>query len=173
MLEIVFGFLAPFTGPILGIARDWVDNQHELKMLELRGQQAHAEHTWRMEEINVQADIAEMRAIRKPEKSFGVELLDKAQSLNWSMIWVLPVFYLFAFVDFMRSMVRPSVTYVIVAFYVYVRWHSIVAGAAANGVDIGTAAVLAWSDADMSVLKLTLSFWFGQRTAQWAFGGKK
>ena len=58
------------------MGQGWVDHKQELQMMGLRHQMAKDEFTWRMEEIHAKADIAEMKSVRKPHQSYGVQLLE-------------------------------------------------------------------------------------------------
>lgn len=77
MIEIfsaVLGFAAPFLPELLKYFNRKQDNAHELEMMKLQIEKGAAEHTWRIEEINTTADIAESATLRVPQKSFGVQL---------------------------------------------------------------------------------------------------
>lgn len=171
ILSAVFGFFAPFLPEVLKWFTRKQDNAHELAMMEMRLKAGAQEHLWRMEEINATADIAEMKALHAPQPSLGVKLLDAANG-KYPAWTVVPVFWLFGLLDWLAGMVRPSVTYAIVAFYMTVklarfrlmesvvsddtRWYELVARI--------------WDENDMAVLTLVLSYWFGNRIAARAFG---
>lgn len=173
MLSAVFGFAAPFLPQLVQYFQRKQDNAHEIEMMKLRLEHAAAEHTWKMEEINAQADIAEMQTLRQPQQSFGVQLLDAAQKWatdTWGKFLVMPAFYAFAFLDFVSGMVRPTVTYGVVIFYMATKW-ALYRLAVDAGTDVPTAITQIWGEQDWSVLVLVLSYWFGARVAKSAFGG--
>ena len=176
MLEIL-SFVTGFLGPVIPQIFKWFERKQEyaqeLALMELRLRQGALEHTWRMEEISANADIAEMQTLRTPQQSFGVQLLDAAkgwvESKGWGAWAILPVFYLFAFLDFVTGMVRPTVTYAAFGFYMVYKWTLFQSLAVTSGRE---AAILAtWSEQDWSVLLLVLGFYFGQRMMKAAFGG--
>lgn len=168
ILASILGFAGPFIPELLKLFRQKADNAHELAVLELQAKAANAQHMYRMEEVNAQADIAEMQTLRQPQQSFGVQLLDAAA--NWPRGWIMPVFYLFAALDFLAGMVRPSVTYAIVGFYLAYKWALFELAKVRMG-GWAEAATTVWGENDIAVLMLCLSYYFGARTAKAAFGG--
>lgn len=176
MLEIV-SFITGFLGPAVPQIFKWIERKqeyaHELSLMELRLKQGAAEHLWKMEEINANADIAEMQTLRQPQQSFGVQLLDAGkswvESKRWGAAAIMPVFYLFALLDFVTGMVRPAVTYAAFGFYMVYKWTLFHSLAIVSGRE---AAVLAtWTEQDWAVLLLVLGYYFGQRTMKAVFGG--
>ncbi len=170
LLSGIFGFAAPFLPELLKYFNRKQDNAHELAMMELRMKQAAAEHTWKMAEIEATADIAEMKTLRTPQQSFGVSLLDAAKGYELSQWLFVPAFYLFATLDFVSGMVRPTITYAVVAFYMAYKYALYLSVRALS--DSGYQAILQiWGEQDMAIVFLVLSYWFGQRVAKAAFGG--
>ncbi len=169
-LSAVLGFAAPFLPEVVKIFRERQENAHEKDMMELRLKHAAAEHAWRMEEINTQADIAEMQTLRQPQPSFGVQILDAARDSKFPTWMTLPVFWLFAFLDFASGMVRPSVTYAIVAFYMAVKYAIYLQAVKLTG-QWTEAVQQVWDQDDKAILLFVLMFWFGQRAVKAAFGG--
>jgi hypothetical protein len=176
MLEIL-SFITGFLGPIVPQVFKWFERKqeyaHELALMELRLKQGAMEHLWKMEEINANADIAEMQTLRTPQQSFGVQLLDASkawvEAKSWGVWIILPVFYLFAFLDFMTGMVRPVVTYCAFGFYMLYKWTLFRSLEVTSGRE---AAILStWAEQDWAVLLLVLGYFFGQRTMKAVFGG--
>lgn len=173
ILSAVFGFAAPFLPEVFKYFTRKQDNAHELAMLELRMKGAAQEHLYRMEEITAQADIAEAREIHKPAQSFGVQILDKAQSLLHPALWV-PAFYLFTLLDFIAGMVRPTITYTAFGFYIAYKWacYQLMFQVVEPGtLTIAQAIGNLWGEQDWSVLTLVLSYYFGLRSYKATFGG--
>ncbi len=173
LLSSIFGFAAPFFPQLIQYFRDKADREHELAMFELRMKFADKEHGWKMEEINAHADIAEMQSLRSPQQSFGVQLLDAGQkwaTTAWGKWLITPGFYLFAILDFVNGMVRPTVTYAIVWFYMLVKYgqYEIAKIIASTGAQAATSI---WSEQDFAILTLVLSYFFGARVAKAVFGG--
>lgn len=168
ILSALLGFFGPFIPELIKLFRQKQDNQHELAVLKVQAEAAAANHMYRMEEINANADIAEMQTLRSPQASFGVQLLDASK--EWPRFLVLPVFYLFALLDFLSGMVRPAVTYAFVAFYIVYKW-SVFEAAKLQTESWTTAIAVIWTESDLSLLFLVLSYYFGQRAMKAAFGG--
>jgi hypothetical protein len=170
MIAAIFGFFAPFATEIFKYFQRKQDNLHELSMMRLQMEATAQGHAYRMEEINVTADIDEQKAVRMPDKSFGVQLLDAARNSNLSGWALYPAFYLFTLLDFISSLVRPAITYTAFGFYMVVKWAQFQM-IKTSGIDTHQAILEVWSASDMSIVILVLSYWFGQRAAKAAFGG--
>ena len=108
ILSAILGFAGPFIPEVIKLFRQKADNAHELAVLQMQAQLAEKQHLYRMEEISSQADIAEMQTLRQPQQSFGVQILDAAA--HWPKMVILPVFYLFAVLDFINGIIRPDFT---------------------------------------------------------------
>jgi hypothetical protein len=98
-------------------------------------------HSWRMDEISPSADIIGAQAIRMPQQSFGVQLLDAAKDKNmapWLVGWV---FLWFALLDFVSGITRPLITWSVFGCYAAYRYAWFLLGrlrpgAAANGAEL-------------------------------------
>jgi hypothetical protein len=88
--------------------------------------------------------------------------------MNPVALW--PAFYAFVLLDFISSLVRPSITYAAFAFYAAVKWAQLNV-ALADEANWERAVISVWNSADMSIVILVLSYWFGQRAVKAAFGG--
>lgn len=168
ILSALLGFAGPFIPELIKFFRQKQDNQHELAVLEMQTKIAAAEHLYKMEEINATADIAEMQTLRQPQQSFGVQILDAAK--DWPKMIILPVFYLFALLDFVAGMVRPTVTYAMVGFYLVYKW-ALFQQASLIASDWSKAATMIWTEQDLGILYITLGFYFGSRVVKSTFGG--
>lgn len=169
LVSALMGFLGPFLPEVLKLVNRRADQRHELLMLELQARIAERQHAWRMEEVAAKADIAEMQALRAPQASFGVQLLDAAKSLGLPGWMFVPAFWGFAALDVITGLVRPAITYGVVAFYMLVKYATF--QLAGTYTETPWAAVKeVWTADDMAMVTLVLSYWFGQRVARWAFG---
>jgi hypothetical protein len=148
------------------MGKGMIDHRNEMDMLRLRGEQAHDEALWRMEEVEIKANMADISEARKPHKSFGIELLDKANDADgviwrWSMNWV---FIAFAMLDWVISSVRPGITYYIFGLYGAIkiatlyRLYEITESASATFLNDA-----AWTQFDQDMIMTVLFFWFGDR----------
>lgn len=174
MIAAIIGFLAPFIPDLLGMGKGWLDHKQEMQMMELRLRHAAQEHQWRMEEIEIQAIARDRSEARKPHKSFGVQLLDKAAEAE-GMVWRWSfnlIFIAFSFIDWLISSVRPGITYWAFGLYAATKMAllaNIYASAAKfNETAWDTAAATLTNEAaftafDQDLLLLVVSFWFGAR----------
>lgn len=170
ILSAAFGFLAPFVSEIFKFFQRKQDNQHELAVMKMQIEAKSQEHLWKMEELSATADIKEAEQLHLPVQSFGVQMLDAAKGHNMSPWMFGPAWYLFVALDFISSMVRPTITYAAFAFYAAVKWAQLQVALDIQGT-YKEALLSIWTSSDMSIVILVLSYWFGQRAAKAAFGG--
>jgi len=140
LIGSLLGFGGSIVPQILKFFQDKRDKDHELKVLQLQIQAQAQGHTQRLEEINAMADIEESKALYKfaEPKLSGVKWVD-------------------AVIQFLTSSVRPIITYSFFALYAwvkiaqYLRIHDV---------------TLIWTDEDMGIFAVIISFWFGTRAMQ-------
>lgn len=172
ILSALLAFGSQFLPAILTIFQRRIDNSHELEMFKLRLDASAKEHLYKMEEMNASADIEEAKVIHTPAPSFGVQMLDAAKGSGFGVWATVPAFYLFTLLDFVAGMVRPGVTYAIVAFYMackYAQW--VLLTGPKYEADPVEAIPQLWTETDAQVLFMCLGFWFGQRMYKAVFGG--
>lgn len=164
----VLGFASPFLPELLKYFHRKQDNAHEIALMDLRLRAGAQEHLWRMEEVVARADIVEAKEVRRPQKIFGVELLDHVKDKPWP-IW-LPVFWGLSLLDWLTGMVRPTVAYASFGFYIAYKWaqFQVLTGPRFE-TDVAGAIVQLWGEQDWNILVLILSYWFGSRAAKTAF----
>ena len=75
LIGALLGFISSAFPDLLKIWRDAADRKHELAILQMQMEQQRQGHTHRLEEINVQADIAESRALYKTYHT-GIKWVD-------------------------------------------------------------------------------------------------
>lgn len=170
VLTAIFGFLAPFLPEVLKMFRLRMEAQQEQDMYRLQVEAQERLGKLRMDEINVQADMAETIMLHHPMQSFGVQMLDAAKGAGFGGWALVPAFYLFALLDFLAGLVRPAVTYAMVAFYMAVKWAQYEL-AITYSATRDQALVSVWTGEDWAVLTLVISYWFGHRAAKATFGG--
>jgi hypothetical protein len=168
IIATLLGFAGPFIPEFFKFFTRKQDNAHELAILQMQAAQAGQNHLYKMEELSVSADIAEMTTLRQPQQSFGVQILDAAK--DWPKLVIVPVFYLFALLDFVTGLVRPAVTYSVVGFYFVYKWALFDLAKTTNG-SWQLAAQSTWTENDWALLLCTVSYWFGSRVVKAAFGG--
>jgi hypothetical protein len=168
ILSALLGFAGPFLPELIKLFRQKQDNAHELAVLSLQAELSKSDHLYRMDELKLNADISETITIHQPVQSFGVQVLDAAK--DWPKFLIVPVFYLFALLDFISGMVRPGVTYAIVTFYLLYKW-ALFSVAKVDYITWQAAIQTVWTEQDIAVLMLCLSYYFGSRAVKATFGG--
>lgn len=100
LIGALLGFISSAFPDLLKIWRDAADRKHELAILQMQMEQQRQGHTHRLEEINVQADIAESRALYKTYHT-GIKWVD---ALNGTVRPVIAYsfFILYAVVKIMQ-----------------------------------------------------------------------
>lgn len=169
ILSTILGFAGPFLPELLKGWRASREMEHQLSVMRLQAEIAERQHQWKVEEINVNADIVESEAIRKPVPSFGVQILDAAKQSQMSPWFWMPVFWMFSVLDWLSGMVRPTITYAVVGFWLAFKIAILLEAQELEG--WRTAFQTSWGEDDIAVLMLVLSYWFGQRAMKAAFGG--
>lgn len=166
ILTAVLGFAGPFVPEVLRWMRDKDDKKHELAMMDKQVAMAEREHQFRLAEIDALADVKEAEQLRKPQRSYGVQLIDAADKwaeTTWGKCLISPAFYAYVLLDVLNSIVRPAVTLLVIGFYVAYKW-ALLKQAGGNVLAV-------WGENDWAVVTLVLGFWFGGRMAKEAFGG--
>ena len=97
LIGSLLGFISAAFPDFLKLIRDHQDRKHELTILQLQMQQQAQGHTNRLEEIQVEADIAESRALYK--------------TYNTGIRWV----------DALNGTVRPVIAYSFFILYALVK----------------------------------------------------
>ncbi|CAB4195816.1 hypothetical protein UFOVP1299_36 [uncultured Caudovirales phage] len=139
LLGSLLGFVSSVVPSILKLFTDKADKAHELAIMDKQLEMQRAGAVQRLEEINVQADIAESQALYKSVVPSGVP-------------WV----------DALSGTVRPVITYAFFALFMGVKGYGLLA-IMDNGVDVGTALMLIWDVETAALFAAIMSFWFGGR----------
>lgn len=173
LLSALLGFLAPFLPELIKYFNRKQDNAHELAMMDKRIQASEKEHMYKMEEVNANADIAETIELHKPQQSFGVQMLDAAKGHDMSGWALYPTFYLFSILDFINGMVRPTIAYAMVAFYMAYKYacYDAMRSVSDESFTWSEGIIKLWTENDWAVLMMVLAYFFGQRAAKAVFGG--
>ncbi len=136
LLGSLLGFFGSAFPDVLKLFRDAADRRHEIRILEMQLEQQRLGHVQRLEEIHVQADVAESAAIYKTY----------ATGIHW--------------VDALNGTVRPVLAYAFFWLYVAVK-----AAQFSLLSDLSTTAILMvlWTEEDQAIFAGIISFYFGQR----------
>lgn len=131
------GFLSSVFPDMLALFRDHQDRKHELTILQMQMKQQRQGHNQKLEEINVQADIAESRALYKTYYS-GVQ-------------WV----------DALNGTVRPVLAYAFFLLYLIIKCMQFSLVDFANPLPWQFNAL--WDVEDQAIFAGIIAFYFGQR----------
>lgn len=137
LLGTLIGFISSAFPDLLKIWRDSADRKQELAILQMQMKQQRQGHTHRLEEINVQADISESRALYKTWYS----------GIKW--------------VDALNGTVRPVLAYAFFLLYASVKWAQL--SVFLGGASFIEALPLIWHVEDQAIFAGIISFYFGQR----------
>lgn len=158
MIETLFGSI---LGGIFRIAPEflkWLDRrgerEHELKMLNAEMEFAKIRGEIAMRQVEAAMTVAEMDAMSEALKEQG-------QTARAAGRWVAAA----------SALVRPMVTYWFVVLYSVVKVLGMVMAIQAGG-DWKEVIVKSWTQDDMAMLMLVLTFWFVGRTFHHMNGGK-
>lgn len=145
LIGTIIGLLGSLAPKLLDYFKIKADHKHELDVLKVQAEMAKSEHMYRLEEIEVQADVSSEQAVYKQaeQKVSGNKFLD-------------------GMLMFYAGTVRPTVTYLFMGSYLFVKYAQLKVITAAGGDLWGTVWKL-WNSEDMAVFCTILGFWFGGR----------
>ncbi len=141
LLGSLLGFATSAIPDIMSLFRERADRKHELAVLDRQMEQMRLGHNQRLEEIEVQADIAESKALYKHDAPVGV---------GW--------------VDALRASVRPIVTYAFFILFAAAKGSGLYLLIAVEGLLIAEALPRIWDAETQALFAAVMSFWFGNRT---------
>ena len=172
MLISLIMALVPFFPEVLKLFKGHQDNRQELALIDkqIQLQQLKGDQTYALQAANNEVlltlqdqlvslqESTSARAMYADQKSFGVQLIDKLAVMPnvRPMAW-LPVWYLFAILDFLRGIVVPGIAIFVVGNYIYFKQ--------------GTFATTGFEDQDYELLVAVVSFYLGNRVRKAVFGG--
>ncbi|MBE3137638.1 MAG: hypothetical protein IMZ43_09665 [Thermoplasmata archaeon] len=148
MLSIVgtiVGLLGSFIPKLLDYFKVKEDHKHELAVLQVQAEMAKSEHTYRMEEVNIRGDIESERAVYK-----------QAELKYTGVKWIDGILALYS------GTIRPTITYLFMGSYIFVKYAQLRVITAAGG-DLWNTVWKLWNSEDMAALMCILGFWFGNR----------
>tara|TARA_R110000796_G_scaffold4849_5_gene18388 strand:- start:16733 stop:17194 length:462 start_codon:yes stop_codon:yes gene_type:complete len=142
LLGSVLGFGTSFLPKVMDYFQDRADKSHELKVMDLQMKAQSDAHIQRLEEINTQADIDQMKAMYKHDAALHKNAASWTSSLSAS--------------------VRPVITYCFFGLFVFVEVSAYIA-LTASGLAAGDAVNIVWSEDIQMLFSAVISFWFGNR----------
>lgn len=149
LLGSLLGFVSSIVPDVLRLFRESADRKHELAILDRQMEMQRAGHQQRLEEIQVQGDIAESQALYRSAAPTGV-----------------------AWVDALAGTVRPVITYAFFGLFAAVKSSALYVLIAVEGLVIADALPRTWDEETAALFAAVMSFWFGARTLQKMRGGR-
>lgn len=150
LLGSLLGFISSAFPDLLKIWQDKQDRKHELEILDRQMEQMRLDHSQRLEEIAVNADINESLALLKHDS--------QPSGVRW--------------VDGLRASVRPVITYAFFLLFTTVKVSTLYVLMAENGLTFVVALPQVWDPETQALFAAVMSFWFGQRALAKARGGE-
>jgi len=148
LLGSLLGFISSAFPDLLRLWQDHQDRKHELAILDRQMEQMRLGHTQRLEEIAVEADIAESKALYRYDS--------KPSGVKW--------------VDGLRASVRPVITYAFFLLFTTVKTAALYVLVTEQGLSIIQALPQIWDSETQALFAAVMSFWFGQRALAKARG---
>lgn len=149
LLGSLLGFVSSMVPDILKLFTVKADQAHELAVMDRQLEMQRQGAVQRLEEINVQADIADSQALYRSAVPSGVP-------------WV----------DALAGTVRPVITYAFFILFAAVKGSGLYGLIVIEGVMLDTALAQVWDGETGALFAATMSYWFGARTLQKMRGGR-
>jgi len=148
LLGSLLGFISSAFPDLLRLWQDHQDRKHELAFLDRQMEQMRLGHTQRLEEIAVEADIAESKALYRHDS--------RPSGVKW--------------VDGLRASVRPVITYAFFLLFTTVKTAALYVLITDQGLTVVQALPQIWDPETQALFAAVMSFWFGQRALAKARG---
>jgi len=148
LLGSLLGFISSAFPDLLRLWQDHQDRKHELAILDRQMEQMRLGHTQRLEEIAVEADIAESMALYRHDS--------RPSGVKW--------------VDGLRASVRPVITYAFFLLFSVVKTAALYVLITDQGLTVVQALPQIWDPETQALFAAVMSFWFGQRALAKARG---
>jgi hypothetical protein len=148
LLGSLLGFVSSAFPDLLKLWQDHQDRRHELAILDRQMEQMKLGHSQRLEEIGLEADIAESQALYKHDS--------QSSGVKW--------------VDGLRASVRPVITYAFFLLFTIVKASALYVLVSGEGLTVIQALPQIWDPETQALFAAVMSFWFGQRALAKARG---
>lgn len=151
LLSALLGFVSSGIPEFIKLFRESKDRQHEIALLKLQmeydreklaaaRESEQLQRAARLQEIEIQADNVESRALNQ-------RVSDSRVGITW--------------VDALAGSVRPTITYLFFMLYGITKWAQF--SLLTQTVVAERAVVMLWTEDDMAIFTAIIAFWFGQR----------
>lgn len=149
LLGSLLGFITSAFPDLLKIYQDKQDRKHELDIMDRQMEQMRLGHSQRLEEISINADIAESQALYKHDS--------KPSGIKW--------------IDGLRASVRPMITYAFFLLFALVKINVLFYLLSTLHMDFAVAIQKIWDAETQALFAACISYWFGSRSLAKARGG--
>ena len=143
LLGSLLGFGTSFLPSVMGFFEKKQANKQELLMLEAKAKYASELSKLKLQEMDAQADIEEVKGLYKHAESLA--------QANKS-----------TFVSALQASVRPVITYAFFSVFAFVKITYVVIAVQA-GTEVLPAILGAWDSESQTIFAAIISFWFGNR----------
>jgi hypothetical protein len=140
LLGSLLGFVSSAFPDFLNIWKDRADRNHELAILDRQIEANKLNHAQRLEEIHIQADISESKALYTHAS--------QPSGVKW--------------VEALRATVRPVITYAFFGLFATVKL-AVLIKLLDQGVSIMDGLIAVWDGETQALFAAVMTFWFGQR----------
>ena len=140
LLGSLLGFISSTFPDLLNIWKDRADRNHELAILDRQMEAQKLNHSNRLEEIHVQADISESKALYSHAS--------QPSGVPW--------------VEALRATVRPIITYAFFMLFATVKIAALFQ-LLNSGFTVADSLIIIWDGETQALFAAVMSFWFGQR----------
>jgi len=144
LLGSLLGFLGSALPEFFKLFREGQDRKHELAIFDRQIEQQKLGHAQRLEEINVQADVAETQAL--------YNYANRPTGVPW--------------VEALQASVRPVITYAFFLVFATVKVAMLIGFMKETGIAFGAALQMLWDAETQALFAAVMSFWFGARALQ-------
>ena len=141
LLGTLLGFSTSIVPEILGYFKQRQANAQELSMLEAKAKYATTLSELKVQELDIEAEIAETKGLYTHDQS-----LDSG-----------------AFVNALRGSVRPVLTYLFFIMFATVKGTLLYTAVTTDGVNFETAVLMIWDGETQAIFSAIIAFWFGNR----------
>ena len=141
LLGTLLGFSTSIVPEVLGYFKQRQANAQELSMLEAKAKYATTLSELKVQELDIEAEIAETKGLYTHDQS-----LDSG-----------------AFVNALRGSVRPVLTYLFFIMFATVKGTLLYTAVTTDGVNFETAVLMIWDGETQAIFSAIIAFWFGNR----------
>tara|TARA_R110002020_G_scaffold102133_1_gene240104 strand:- start:689 stop:1159 length:471 start_codon:yes stop_codon:yes gene_type:complete len=141
LLGTLIGFGTSIVPEVLGYFKQRQANAQELSMLEAKAKYAATLSELKIQELDIEAEIAETKGLYAHDQS-----LDSG-----------------TFVNALRGSVRPVLTYLFFVMFATVKGTLLYTAVTTEGINFETAVLMIWDGETQAIFSAIVAFWFGNR----------